>query len=171
MESGQVIQGNLRAECVLAYLSNQKPQPVAIPLDVVGFGVYLLFRGGQLIYVGQSNCIYSRIVAHKRLRAFDSAYYISCENRSCATKMEAQLIRHFLPPENKQGRGVGAPYALPDWGSRTCQYAPCGKTFTVSRPWKQFCSTECRMKFHGRLPGTTRDKRKAATGPARKPNP
>lgn len=82
--------------------------PAAEPYNPVvdlreGGGVYLLYRGGALVYVGQSSCFQDRIFGHWRRGkfAFDHAALIDVPPSSAET-LEAYLIGELAPPENRK---------------------------------------------------------------------
>lgn len=64
-------------------------------------GVYLLKDKGDIVYVGKSINIISRIKDHKRekLKRFDSYSIIKCET-SELDNIEAQMIWHYQPVHN-----------------------------------------------------------------------
>jgi hypothetical protein len=64
-------------------------------------GVYLLFRSGELIYIGQSVDVHARIKAHKcNGRKFDFAAYGFCFDPDERSNIERQLIERYRPAEN-----------------------------------------------------------------------
>lgn len=74
-------------------------------MNVLGKGVYFLFKGEQLVYIGKSTrCIYSRIAKHceDQGKDFDSWEY---REKSGYTDqdigfLETDLISYFNPPLN-----------------------------------------------------------------------
>lgn len=73
-------------------------------------GIYLLFDGEEVVYVGQSVDVHSRALAHKNRFAFDSYTFLRCE-ADCLNLLEATLVLAFNPKENHK-----LP-ANPVWGS------------------------------------------------------
>jgi hypothetical protein len=68
-------------------------------------GVYLLFRDGDVVYVGQSKDVHERVDTHRRV--FDHAF-ISYVPHGLLLIYEAVLIRAFRPKFNKsRGPFVG----------------------------------------------------------------
>jgi hypothetical protein len=66
----------------------------------------------------------------------------SSQQRLAARPHRASKREHaFVRPEGR----------APDAALTAC--ARCLKEFRMTRPWSRFCSTVCRMKFHGRLSG------------------
>jgi len=75
-------------------------------------GVYFLLKGRQVVYVGQSVSIYSRIGSHTD-KEFDRYAYIPCE-RDMLDKLESLYIHCLRPPLNgEMSNGLKlAPIAL-----------------------------------------------------------
>ena len=69
-------------------------------------GIYCLFSGVDLVYVGQSVNVHSRISQHALYtdKKFDSFSYIPC-NRDELNMMEARYILRFRPVHNFSSRG------------------------------------------------------------------
>lgn len=65
-------------------------------------GVYLLFKGDELVYVGKSINLFSRISTHTQSKRFDSFWFINCPKETM-DESERKLIDLLQPPENKQG--------------------------------------------------------------------
>lgn len=64
-------------------------------------GIYFLVSEGEIVYVGQSTNIASRIGNHAAERKqFDSYYYQQCDSKSL-DEMESAYIRKFKPRLNK----------------------------------------------------------------------
>lgn len=62
-------------------------------------GVYLLYKNKELIYIGSTSNLDSRLKTHSYEKPFDEAVYIDCENIS-ANKMlsiEKELIQELQP--------------------------------------------------------------------------
>lgn len=62
-------------------------------------GIYFLFRGSDLVYIGQSVDIHRRIQDHKQSKIFDSFSYIEYPEHQLSRK-EKDLIKFFNPPLN-----------------------------------------------------------------------
>lgn len=89
-------------------------QPIPIALDELTLpplqyaaseymvsGIYFLFRGVSLTYIGQSDNILARIGQHRTGgKTFDSFSIFRC-GRDWLLPLEAAFIRKFLPPENR----------------------------------------------------------------------
>lgn len=66
-------------------------------------GVYLLFLGDELIYVGSSKNMPERAATHRRNgRPFDRAYFIPTEDDE-REHLERLLIRIWRPSQNRLG--------------------------------------------------------------------
>lgn len=69
--------------------------------DTIKSGVYFLFRENELIYIGMSSHIPTRIASHRTNgREFDKYYVIWCELAD-AYRLEESLIMAFMPMQNK----------------------------------------------------------------------
>jgi len=68
--------------------------------EVPVIGVYLLFSGDELMYVGQSESILVRISHHIKDKQFDNYSFIKCETRGEAVSLERKLIKQFKPTIN-----------------------------------------------------------------------
>ena len=68
-------------------------------------GCYLLFSNEKLVYVGVSNCIYSRLREHTRenIKEWDTVKFIEEHNRDKAEAMEKNFIQKYKPKYNKAG--------------------------------------------------------------------
>lgn len=83
--------------------------------DPVVCGVYSLFKGRRLVYVGKSTNCYARIAGHRTNgREFDYALVTSCPEADIAW-VEAALIAAWEPQQNRAGKAgaPGRPLALP----------------------------------------------------------
>jgi len=67
------------------------------PLEMT-CGVYLLYRSGSLIYIGQSMNVYARVTQH-RDKAFDKVMFIPCK-REVLDVVESVLITTLRPELN-----------------------------------------------------------------------
>lgn len=65
------------------------------------FCVYQLLWQGQVIYVGQTTALESRIAAHLRHKQVDQVTVISCRTADDMRKLEAELIHELHPPLNR----------------------------------------------------------------------
>lgn len=69
--------------------------------DYVVSGVYFLFRGVSLTYIGQSDNVLARIGAHRASgKVFDTFSIFRC-GREWLLPLEAAFIRKFQPSENR----------------------------------------------------------------------
>ena len=68
-------------------------------------GCYLLFNNENLVYVGVSNCIYSRLREHTRenIKEWDTVKFIEEHDRDKAEAMEKKFIQKYKPKYNKAG--------------------------------------------------------------------
>lgn len=78
--------------------------PIPLSLVDIGFsqsGVYFLFRGDVVVYVGQSSNVLTRIGEHisDRFKLFDGVAFIKCD---CLNRLwlEKLYIDHFKPEYN-----------------------------------------------------------------------
>jgi len=67
-------------------------------------GVYFLIKDEEIVYVGQSVNIFSRIGAHETLKDFDTFTYIECD-KSELNIIEAKYIVKFKPKYNFSSLG------------------------------------------------------------------
>jgi hypothetical protein len=76
--------------------------------------VYFLWRGADLLYIGQSACLENRVFAHERRRdgyhagvqiPFDRYTFIQI-GKEAIDATETAYIRTYRPPYNKSDRGV-----------------------------------------------------------------
>lgn len=72
--------------------------------DVGVCGIYFLLAAGEIIYIGQSREVYSRIRRHKSDKAFDGYFVHEC-SESELYGLEAHYIAKFSPPINKSKPG------------------------------------------------------------------
>ena len=79
-------------------------------------GIYFLISGDEVVYVGQSVNIYSRIQEHSKLKQFERYAYIHC-SVEMLDKLESLYI-HFLQPKlngninSSDGKIKNAPISL-----------------------------------------------------------
>ena len=64
-----------------------------------GTCVYFLCRTGKVVYVGQGDNIYSRIIEHNKDKNFDDAFYIRVSANEM-DKIETALINYLRPEYN-----------------------------------------------------------------------
>lgn len=65
-------------------------------------GVYFLIRDGAIVYVGQSNNVYSRVRSHKKDKTFDRIAVIECKEKELL-HLEKLYIKKFKPILNVVG--------------------------------------------------------------------
>lgn len=68
-------------------------------------GVYFLVLGKEVVYVGQSEDVHSRISAHERTKEFDSTFVVPCE-QSGLSHMESRYIVSLRPRLNYSANGT-----------------------------------------------------------------
>lgn len=66
--------------------------------------IYLLFRKEEIVYIGISRNILSRIREHRKEKSFSEVYFMETKRKD-APKLEAALIRQLRPPLNSQAFG------------------------------------------------------------------
>lgn len=127
------------------------------PLDLAG--VYFLFRGKRIVYVGQSRDIVGRVHAHKRSKArglekdFDGVMYVKISGEHQRLCAERIFIRVLKPEYNNQCKepGVGRPRAFSrpatpwDW-LKARQYFEHGVSGDTLKPGHQpdlFSHSDC----------------------------
>lgn len=86
-------------------------------------GIYFLRKGREIVYIGQSVNVYSRIASHKASKDFDTVDFMPCD-RSKLDDLEGFFIRLLQPKLNGHLEGTihGAPKSA-IWGD------------IVSLPW------------------------------------
>jgi hypothetical protein len=67
-------------------------------------GVYFLWDGPRLVYIGKANCVHDRLAAHRRNRVWFTHATYEALHQSCALWCESQYIRRYRPPLNMQGK-------------------------------------------------------------------
>lgn len=60
-------------------------------------GVYLLYRGETVVYVGQGRNVFARIVAHRQRFDFDYAIWMPIATKQSRYAHEGALVRRFNP--------------------------------------------------------------------------
>ena len=68
--------------------------------------VYLLINKDDVIYVGRSFNLYSRLCSHKYQKKFDSVYLEEYKTYAQCCQAEKYLIKHYYPIENSY-LGIG----------------------------------------------------------------
>ena len=79
-------------------------------------GVYFLLDGRSVVYVGQSNDVFSRVTTHMKCKEFDGYTYIPC-TPSSLDAMESLYIHVLRPKLNGTSKGeriISAPLRLDD---------------------------------------------------------
>lgn len=66
-----------------------------------GGGVYVLYRGKEVVYVGQTGNLRTRLLAHRRRFAFDQIKVSPNDDRRQRQRLERLLIRRLVPFENR----------------------------------------------------------------------
>ena len=69
-------------------------------------GIYFLIKDGEIVYIGQSLCVFRRVYDHLwAKKIFDSFSYIHCEEKML-DKLESIYIHFYQPPDNGRNHGV-----------------------------------------------------------------
>jgi hypothetical protein len=66
-----------------------------------GGGVYALYRGKELVYIGHTGNFRSRIQCHRRRFAFDGIKLAPIESRRERQRLERRLLFRLTPFENR----------------------------------------------------------------------
>jgi hypothetical protein len=75
----------------------------ALPRFRLSCGVYFLFDGDEIVYVGQSTDVHSRVASHRlSWKQFDSYTYIPCRIDQL-TELEGYYIKILQPQLNRAG--------------------------------------------------------------------
>ena len=99
-------------------------------------GVYFLFDDDELVYIGQSENILSRIASHLNDKRFDSYNFIECQYGNLDA-LEAKYILKYNPKYNKTLPCGG------EWLSKSAIKTKFGiDKFTQNRIIKK-CNIEC----------------------------
>lgn len=80
-------------------LSREEIAKAAAPVPTFGCGIYFLMKDGEIVYVGQSVNVLSRLTHHLPEKAFDAWHWIPCD-RGALDQLERRYIDLFLPPLN-----------------------------------------------------------------------
>ncbi len=62
--------------------------------------VYLVYRGGDVVYIGSSKNIYKRFKQHKYMKQFDLIEVIPADDMRDALSIERKMIFKYKPVEN-----------------------------------------------------------------------
>lgn len=85
------------------FLSKILAVAAPIPQHFISSGVYFLFRGNDLIYIGRADKVEARVTDHIGNKKFDRVAYIPVQ-RSRLSVVERRLIDLYLPPCNSDTR-------------------------------------------------------------------
>lgn len=66
-----------------------------------GGGVYALYRGGEVVYIGHTRLFRTRIMTHRLRFAFDAVKVAPIACRTARKQLERKLIRRLVPVENR----------------------------------------------------------------------
>jgi hypothetical protein len=100
-----------RAELVELVKRHLEASVIDITKDsMLSCGVYFLRRGQEIVYVGQSVAVHSRVSQHRKDKHFDNVLFLPCE-REELNNLEGFFIRLLRPQLNGHSKdGVyGAP--------------------------------------------------------------
>ncbi|MDY0134825.1 MAG: hypothetical protein RBS14_03965 [Atribacterota bacterium] len=87
----------------------QKMLNESIRLEGNCSGVYFLYDGDELVYIGKGWNCFLRVAEHTRKdsdKKFTSWSYVRIENESEYVALEKQLIKRFSPKYNKTHKSV-----------------------------------------------------------------
>jgi hypothetical protein len=76
------------------------PERDFVVLPIPGPGVYMLYQGEEVIYIGQSCKMLGRLGTHSTKMQFDSVRYFEVGNQRDRLALERSLIREFAPVYN-----------------------------------------------------------------------
>lgn len=69
--------------------------------NLKGFNlVYMLFDYDELVYIGYTSDLHTRISAHAKCKEFNKIVLIECNDKSIAFKIEKDLIKLYQPNLN-----------------------------------------------------------------------
>ena len=107
-------------------MATETEKVVSDSIDLSGFlritgpfrfkGVYLLYRGGEVVYIGRTRNVIKRLTSHKGNSAMlplDQAKFIPEPNAKKRANLEAKLIRYFSPVLNKRKSALKKTYLAP----------------------------------------------------------
>lgn len=82
-------------------------------------GIYMLFFEGQIVYIGQSINIFSRVSRHTQegKKRFDKFSFFKCE-RQFLDGIESELIHRYSPKYNSTIIPGGGYFSLKQWGDK-----------------------------------------------------
>jgi hypothetical protein len=116
----QSLEGKTRSEIVSDF---QKKDQEKLSVDAISRstifgikGVYFLFRDRKLLYIGESECVTTRIGQHIQdgVKNFDSYKIIPVETSTADRKrLEKKLIKRHSPPLNVAHNKAVNFYSLP----------------------------------------------------------
>lgn len=66
-----------------------------------GGGVYALYRGKELVYIGHTGLFRTRILCHRRRFKFDAIKVAPIDNYAERKRLERKLIWRLTPVENR----------------------------------------------------------------------
>lgn len=77
---------------------------IPVQLEATGSGIYFLFRRGEVVYVGQSETICTRVAQHMadKKKVFDSYSWVRVK-KDDLNFMETAYIQRFRPEDNGNG--------------------------------------------------------------------
>ena len=74
-------------------------------------GVYFLFKGDEIVYIGKSINIIGRVMSHTKDKDFDTWCYIPIDELEQGP-IEEMAIQRYKPKYNKQYWSTGLPYEI-----------------------------------------------------------
>jgi len=88
-------------------------------IDKVFSGVYMLYSGTNIVYIGQSENIFKRVNSHKKRISYDSINFYIVEEKEDRVKLEKELINKHLPKFNEQQiKSAGVGNGLTEFGRK-----------------------------------------------------
>lgn len=66
-------------------------------------GVYFLIDGDEIVYIGRSGMLRTRLFDHMRTKKFTNVFFIACDDEDGMALIENKYIAHFKPVMNKAG--------------------------------------------------------------------
>jgi excinuclease UvrABC nuclease subunit len=81
-------------------VSRSFPKPDVFGVNCPRSGVYFLIKDGEIVYIGKSVNLRSRLNTHRREKDFDSVYVLECEGDFPLFMNEYNHIRKFRPVLN-----------------------------------------------------------------------
>lgn len=104
-------------DAILNEYRNRLPEDIGAVVDrarecrtplFVGTGVYLLWAGDEVVYVGRTATFHTRLASHVLCKEFDSYSFLAVPQGQVGA-VEAGLIRHLRPKLNVQFMPEAAP--------------------------------------------------------------